>query len=301
MDSGLDLTRATIDGLAKYPDLYDRTFPGLENKPPHKDTKFTYSDSAAEIELFKWIKHEVEHPEWNPLEGQIADFADQMAYSVNDFEDAIRAGLLSPVEMRNRADEISTSVQRKMENIAQSEKKPLDSVPAITDVDRIAALANDLQEQVIEPKDYRLRKVNLKKWTSDQFKLQKKGRIVLRCAKEMSVRYRFGLSVDMEAHARIAVLKEAATLLVFRDPRVTTLEEKGHHIIDALFDKFCDVVDGKEKFRLMPFDFQQLIEQGAASKQRLVADFISGMTDRYAYYYYRRLFEPGSGSFYEDV
>jgi dGTP triphosphohydrolase len=32
-----------------------------------------------------------------------------------------------------------------------------------------------------------------------------------------------------------------------------------------------------------------------------VADFIAGMTDRYAYLYFKRLFHPGTGSFYEDV
>lgn len=303
LDSGLDLTRATIDGLVKYPDLYDKTFPGLQDKSPHEDTRFTYSESPADIDLFKWIKHEVAHPEWNPIEGQIADLADQMAYSVNDFEDAIRAGLLNPIEMRNRADEISANARRKLEKIAQKEKKQVDYVSVVTDVDKVVALADDLQKNVVEPRDFRLRKVNLKKWTSDQIKGQKKARIVARSSEEKSVRYQFGLSLDMEAHARIAVLKETASLLVFRDPRVTTLEEKGHHIIDALFDKFCEGSDGlaTDKYRLMPFDFQQLVEQGVASRERLVADFISGMTDRYAYYYYRRLFEPGIGSFYEDV
>ena len=51
----------------------------------------------------------------------------------------------------------------------------------------------------------------------------------------------------------------------------------------------------------MPIDFQQLIEKDVASRERLIADFISGMTDQYAYHYYSRLFDPGIGSFYEDV
>ena len=85
-------------------------------------------------------------------------------------------------------------------------------------------------------------------------------------------------------------------MLVFRDPRVTTLEAKGRHIIDELFKIFCERPD------LLPLDFQELIAaKQFGSKERLVADFIAGMTDRYAYLYFKRLFHPGTGSFYEDV
>jgi Phosphohydrolase-associated domain len=47
----------------------------------------------------------------------------------------------------------------------------------------------------------------------------------------------------------------------------------------------------------MPINFHQPIDKDDAPRERLIADFISGMTDRYAYYYYGRLFEPGIGSF----
>jgi dGTPase len=77
-----------------------------------------------------------------------------------------------------------------------------------------------------------------------------------------------------------------------------TLEDKGRHIINELFDKFSG--DGGEN--LLPLDFQELIKaKKFGSKERLVADFIAGMTDRYAYGYYKRLFHPDAGSFYEFV
>jgi dGTPase len=300
-ETGLDLTRACIDGLTKYPDLYDKSFPDLKEKAPHENSKFTYSSQPEEIELFRWIKKDVDHPDWTPIEGQIADLADQMAYSVNDIEDAIRAGLFNPIDMRNRAEEISARAKAKLKKIAARDQSDRDDVPELTDPAAIAEIANKLQIDVMEPRDYRLRKINLKSWTSEQIKNLKGARIVERSKTERSVRYRYGLKIEMEANATIAVLKEAASLLVFADPRVTTLEEKGHHIIDALFDTFCAGDPRNEKYRLMPIDFQQLIEKKIAPKERLVADFISGMTDRYAYSYYSRLFEPGAGSFYEYV
>lgn len=226
-DLGLDLTRACIDGLTKYPDLYNKSFPELTDKTPHEDSKFTYSSQPQEVDLFLWIKKDVEHPDWTPLEAQIADLADQMAYSVNDIEDAIRAGLFNPIDMRNRADEISARAKAKLRKIAVKDRHDHDDVPDVTDPAAIRDFANKLQTDVMEPADYRLRKVNLKQWTSAQIKRLKNARIVQRSTTEPSVRYRYGLRIEMETQAVIAVLKEAASLLVFADPRVTTLEEKG--------------------------------------------------------------------------
>ena len=138
----------------------------------------------------------------------------------------------------------------------------------------------------------------MKEWTSTTIKALKKGTIVDLKNKEKSVRYRYGLKITDEAKALAAVLKGITNLLVFADPRVKTLEAKGLYIIGKLFDRFCEE-DGE---RLLPLDFQELIkEKKFGSRRRLITDFIAGMTDRYAYAYYKRLFHPGSGSFYEDV
>lgn len=167
----------------------------------------------------------------------------------------------------------------------------------ITSSQSIIKLANEIEERYAKPRDLRQRKANLKEWTSKTLKLLKDDcEIVVRAKDERSVRYRYGLKVGAQAQAWSAVLKSAAYLLVFKDPRVTTLEFKGGQIISTLFDKFC------EDTSLLPLDFQELIKAGTfGSTERLVADFIAGMTDRYAYAYYRRLFHPGIGSFYEDV
>jgi dGTPase len=286
LDSGLDLTRATLDGLVKYPELYRRKHA--------KDSSFTYE---ADRELLAWIKKGVKDPTAIPIEAQLADWADQMAYSVNDIEDVVRAGLLSFVEMRTRAQEISDDVRKKIKGKAVKRGTKPNYQPQITSPEAIVMLANELEERYAQPRELRQRKANLKEWTSKTIKILKDDcQIVSRANGERSVRYRYGLNIGAQALAWTAVLKSAAYLLVFNDPRVTTLEFKGGQIINTLFDKFCDDIT------LLPLDFQELIKAGRfGSKARLVADFIAGMTDRYAYAYYRRLFHPGIGSFYEDV
>ena len=282
LKGGLDLTRATLDGLAKYPQLFSAEH--------HKDTcKFIYREDQ---ELLTWIKEGIQDPTQTPIEGQIADWADQVAYSVNDIEDTLRAGLLDLVEMRVRAAQISDAAR------AGLAKDGLDDVSEITSGSAIQTKARELQERLLEPSDYRVRKAHIKEWTSETIKELMRGcRIKSKpsSANEKSVRYRYSLLIPGEARALAAVLQAAASVLVFSDPRVTTLEYKGGQILQKLFEVF------RGQPSLLPFDFQQLVHEKRERKERLVADFVAGMTDRYAFEYYSRLFEPGSGSFYQYV
>jgi dGTP triphosphohydrolase len=112
---------------------------------------------------------------------------------------------------------------------------------------------------------------------------------------EPSPRYRFSLQRGEAARRKTAILKAAASILVFENPRVHTLEFKGITILGKLFQYL--VADPK----LLPYDFQELIKNYPDQTRRLVTDFIAGMTDAYAQSYYSRLSTPGEGSFYEDV
>jgi dGTPase len=284
---GLDLTRATLDGLIKYTKQYD--------PKKHNSSKCVY---VSDEELVAWVKEGVKEPQKNPIEGQIADWADQITYSINDMEDVVRAGLLSFADLRSRSEEISVKAISKLREarVERSESSALEP-PAFLLPKAVVALATLLEEQFVAPALIRDRKINLKKWTSKTIKELKEGcRIDIVQNGENSIRYKARFSVPMLAEARSILLKTIVNKLVFADPRVTTLEEKGRLVIETLFNRFC----GNQE--LLPLDYQEMIKAGSfGSKERLIADFISGMTDRYAYSYYSRLTLPGSGSFYEFV
>jgi dGTPase len=84
-EGGLNLSRAALDGLTKYPTLFDW------NKFRHKQPEFVYREHSS---LLDWIKDGVRRPETTPVECQIAEWADTLAYSVNDIEDNFRAGII---------------------------------------------------------------------------------------------------------------------------------------------------------------------------------------------------------------
>ncbi len=82
---GLNLTRATLDAAVKYP--WPRT-PG--------QAKFgVYADDQP---VFDWLRTGAPAGR-RPLETQIMDWADDVAYSVHDLEDGIYTGLVDPTDL----------------------------------------------------------------------------------------------------------------------------------------------------------------------------------------------------------
>lgn len=82
---GLDLTRATLDAILKYPWLRD-------GAPASKSDKF--GAYRSELEDFAFAR-EGAPPLRKSLEAEIMDHADAVAYSVHDLDDFYRAGLIS--------------------------------------------------------------------------------------------------------------------------------------------------------------------------------------------------------------
>ena len=69
------------------------------------------------------------------------------------------------------------------------------------------------------------------------------------------------------------------------------MTKKAERVIDKMFRAFM------EDYRTLPEHYHDLSAQMAGRSEsdlaRVVADYIAGMTDRYALSEYRRLFEPG--------
>ena len=82
-------------------------------------------------------------------------------------------------------------------------------------------------------------------------------------------------------------LKRLLRQKLYRHYRVHRMSKKAHRIITDLFDIFFSDP------RTLPHDVQQRIKEsgeGVPERARIVADYVAGMTDRYAIAQYRRLF-----------
>ena len=85
---GLNLTRATLDAVVKYPWL----------RKPGTPKFNAYADDA---EVFTWVRDGAPDDQ-RCFEAQIMDWADDVAYCVHDLEDAVFSGSFDPRSMQDR-------------------------------------------------------------------------------------------------------------------------------------------------------------------------------------------------------
>lgn len=93
--AGVNLTRAALAASMKYPWTLDKA--GLHPKG-ERSVKFgVYPD---DVPVFEWLRQGA--PEWvTPMECQVMDLSDDIAYSVHDVEDAIVGQSFDPITLRD--------------------------------------------------------------------------------------------------------------------------------------------------------------------------------------------------------
>jgi dGTPase len=96
---GLNLTRASLDATCKYP--WKRADASAEIGADHSVKFGTYED---DLEVFEWLRVGAPNRQ-KSVEAQVMDFADDVAYSVHDFEDAIVSKFIDVKTLNDPANE----------------------------------------------------------------------------------------------------------------------------------------------------------------------------------------------------
>ncbi|HEY0268666.1 MAG TPA: deoxyguanosinetriphosphate triphosphohydrolase, partial [Methyloradius sp.] len=89
------------------------------------------------------------------------------------------------------------------------------------------------------------------------------------------------MAFSHELYEQQLTLKRFLRTKLYQHYRVNRMSAKANRIIKELFNAFI------EDIRLMPDDFQQ---KALENKPRAVADYIAGMTDRYAIREHQRIY-----------
>ncbi|MCS6927592.1 MAG: dNTP triphosphohydrolase, partial [Candidatus Binatia bacterium] len=272
---GLNLTYQTLDGVLKYKTSIDAAALATAADGPVKG--FYAQDRELVEEIIRYTG-----TGWQrSFECQIMDVADDIAYSVHDLEDSLKAGLITIADFRQ------PPPRRVVEDVNARLATFGHWVSRDTIQRELASLADRLEEQErISGRAAR------KMFTRD---------LIHEFASTVTLDPEGRVDVALPSRVRIEILKAFEAFKVIHNPRVTTLSHKGKEVLRRLFE----VLDqGRDSIGLFPEDYGEEYERALrdgdeCARKRVVCDFLSGMTDSYAMRFYSRLFVPGEGSFYE--
>ena len=262
--SGMNPTRAFIDGILKYKARYNQ-FVAPENH-------FIYNEQKKYIDYVfagKKPPKRISSPEglngFRSIECQIMDWADDTAYVINDLVDSISGGFLTIPKLLNWQKETDLTrhqvqiVDDIVDWIKNGKYKPRFG----TQIGEFIR-ACSLQEQ----------KTFLDKFTN---------------------RYRYLLVIDGNIYDQAQTYKKIAVDLVFRSSQLHQMEFKGNSMIENLYNLFFEnYVHSVESNKLFPDFTDQILrkEKDKRVRARMICDNLSGATDSYAMRMYRRLFDP---------
>ncbi|WP_019869085.1 deoxyguanosinetriphosphate triphosphohydrolase [Salinispora oceanensis] len=273
--AGLNLTRATLDAVSKYP-------------WPRRPGERKFGVYADDRPVFEWLRVNV--PDGRRcLEAQVMDWADDVAYSVHDVEDGIHGGYVTLGPLLVDADE-RTALGADVAATYSSES-PSDLAEALVDL-----MADPLLTALAGYDGSHRAQAALKATTSVLT-----GRFV--AAAVAATRCRFGpgphrryaadLVVPREVRARCALLKGIALRYVLRRPGSTARHERQRQLlaglVTGLADRAPDALDAV---------FAPLWRAAGddAARLRVVVDQVASLTDPTAVQWHARLFGGPTGA-----
>jgi dGTPase len=199
------------------------------------------------------------------LEAQIANLADEIAYNNHDVDDGIRAGLVGLEELRE------TRLFGSQLEIVTTKYPGLGERRLIHEV--VRRMINRVVVDLIRTTQKHLEAA--RPATIDDVRDQSHPLVALSDGAR-------------EEHAELMqFLRER----LYRHYKVLRMTAKARRVVKELFEAFLADI------QLMPPEHRESATrgeatQGAAARARAVADYIAGMTDRYAILEHRRLFDP---------
>ncbi|MGI4893828.1 MAG: deoxyguanosinetriphosphate triphosphohydrolase [Janthinobacterium lividum] len=270
---GLNLTRASLDAATKYP--------WLHGKAPRATSKFgAYADDA---DVFAWLRENA--PENRPcVEAQVMDFADDVAYSVHDVEDAVVAGhvrlsWLEDPEVRRRV-----AAQVRDWYLPQAGDEAVDDA-----VQRLSNLPCWAGEHPGELFGGRRHLAALKDMTSQligRFASAAQNATRGRHGDGMLTRYAADVVVPAETELEVAVLKGVAATFVMSAQERQPFYARQRELLLELLDQLVQRGPG---YLEPPFreDFEAAADD--AARLRVVIDQVASLTDVSALAWHTRL------------
>ncbi len=249
---GLNLTWETLEGIAKHN--------GPLMKPDGTPAGPYAGKEIPEPFIVYGKTHDLELWTHAGAEAQAAAIADDIAYDTHDLDDGLRASMFSVEELRDLPllGDVLRDLDRRFPNLERGRR--------VNELTR--RLISSMIADVIGETERRIHEIN--PWTAAD----------IRGAGRQTV----GFSAAMAEADR--AIKAFLTPRMYRQDRVIRIMSDAERVIRELFGRYM------EQPQALPADWAREVEpRTGAARARLIADFIAGMTDRFALAEHARLFD----------
>jgi dGTPase len=213
------------------------------------------------------VKHETEYDtsdagDYDPekrghLEAQIANGADELAYTAHDLDDGLRSGMISPKQLEGIElwEEILESIGLQFSELDElSRHQIIRRLIGIEVTDLIEATSANLERHAVNSVEA----------------LQLLSENVVSFSESLMIKNR--------------LLKDFLYSHLYRHPRVVRMQIKAQKFLEEIFEAYTKQVE------ILPLHVQRRIAEG--DFYRVICDYLAGMTDRYALQEHSRLFDP---------
>ncbi len=277
---GLNLTRASLNAMLKYP--WSRGTVGRERSK--------FGCYGVDHDFMAWARELDPGTKRKSVEAEIMDWADDIAYSVLDLEDFYQAGRIpldrlveDPDEQGEFFQKVFASWNMRGEHQGESQEAYRDAFLTLVDgafpYDRIYSGTAEQRRQVR---------------TTTSFLI---GRYIgaIRLQVPSAATEPFAV-IDPLLKREVAMLKELTWQYVIRHPSLATQQFGQRRVITSLFDTYFEACGDKADWHLLPPRWQEVAEHDCVDgkgrdtdRARLVCDFIAGLTEPQAVELYQRL------------
>jgi dGTPase len=268
---GLNLTRATLKALGKYP--WQETAEMLFEERP----KFGVYRDRLDEEYFRWVWGDVRGD--TTLPATIMDVADNIAYAVHDFEDGVWSGM---IPLHDLASQHESTIGALSERVLERDRNRQE--PIFNDAEVATELAAIL------------RRVQDEYWVKRPFDRSKQSRADLKNFSAHLIGEFIGavteenrfIGAEPEVQRRLDVLTGMAWVWMIERSDLATRQFGQRRLIGELFDGYCespDMLPRRDEWAEVREHHEEAggkVDEVWPEKVRLICDHIAGMTDAYA-------------------
>ncbi len=325
MRAGLNLAHRSLAAILKYDYPIPKNAESRSAEEANHPVKGYYQSEGDVVDAIRHSLKVGKAEKLRTVECSIMDVADDIAYSTYDLEDSFKAGFLKPLSLlsapREILEKVADTVRRRLEKgyggLRQENSfeaadvadvlldifehvfddalyyLPSAGGPQMEDLARVAGIAQSaaaLSDDLATDGYLRTR------LTSDLVGRFIRGVVLIPNESNPALST---VRMERDTFLKVEVLKNFTYQSMIMSPMLAVTKYRGKQIIREIFE----AIAAPDGHMLMPADFRALHAglSNLSDKQRVVCDFIAGMTDRYAIEFYGRIKGADPASIYAPI